>query len=199
MADEKTVDIADILMRRRTVALVGEVNYKSTDAVGERLLRLQDESQERINLIIDSGGGENRSALNLCDLLETVMTAPVRGIAFGRCMSAATFILLHCTERVSTPYTEFLIHSGKTSGISIMLNDKTAEELQLLADRSKSVREEMINLYMAKLKLPRERVDQLVAQGDQRFNETLSATQALEIGLIQSIVSENLGIFQKSA
>lgn len=199
MADEKTVDIAiaDILMRRRTVALVGEINYKSTGAVGERLLRLQDESQERINLIIDSGGGENRSALNLCDLLETVMTAPVRGIAFGRCMSAATFILLHCTERVATPYTEFLIHSGKTSGISIMLNDKTAEELQLLADESKAVREEMVRLYMAKLKLSRKRVDQLVTQGDQRFNGTLSAAQALEIGLVQSIVSENLGIFQK--
>ncbi|MDB5244236.1 MAG: ATP-dependent Clp protease proteolytic subunit [Parcubacteria group bacterium] len=197
MDEDKTVNIQDILMGRRTVALVGEINHKSTDEVAQRLLRLQDESQERINLVIDSGGGENRAALHLCDLLGTVMTAPVRGIAFGSCMSAATFILLHCSERVSTPYTEFLIHSGRTSGISITVNDKTADELQLLADESKANREEMVRLYMAKLKLPRKRVDQLVTQGDQRFNRTLNAVQALEIGLIQKIITENLGIFPK--
>ena len=91
------------LLYRRTIVLGGEINRNSIDYVGQRMIALQMQSSDWINLIIDSNGGSLEAALQLGDLITIILTAPVRGIALGNCGSAATFIMLHCQERISTP------------------------------------------------------------------------------------------------
>jgi ATP-dependent protease ClpP protease subunit len=198
MVDEKQMKLRAGLMRQRTVVLAGEINRESTGEAAKDLLTLQSESMERINLLIDSVGGQNRPALQLCDFIEHVITAPVRGIAMGSCMSAATFVMLHCHERVSLPHARFLIHPGSMRGITISTNDSTPKDLELLLAESRDVAEEMIELYMRKLKKKRKEVEGLIRRGDQRFNETLSAVQAVEIGLVERIITENLELFPRA-
>ncbi len=204
--DKPSDHIFDGMMGRRTVILSGEIDYDSTSAVWRHLLSLQMQSNNPINLIIDSGGGGMNSALRLCDLITTILTAPVRGIAIGECGSAATFIMLHCHERVGTPYSRFLIHSGTRSEITIPINQTTSENLEQLLRDVKATEEMVARLYMSRLTPNkwtaqttdaerRNFVQNLLNRGDQRFDDWMSAEEAVGIGLIERVVRDKLDIF----
>ena len=200
--------VLETFMVRRSVVLSGEINHQSIGEVGQRLIALQARSPDRINLIIDSGGGSLDAALRLCDLMSIVMTAPVRGIALGSCGSAATFVMLYCNERVSTPYSRFLIHSGTRSKISIPIGQTTSENLEQLLKDVKATEEMVLSLYMNRLtptawtkKLPsddqrREYVQKLIDRGDQPFDDWMSAEEAIEVGLVTEIINGKLDIFK---
>lgn len=199
----------DGLLERRTVALVGEINSKSITEAMRELLALQMQSSSPINLIIDSGGGSTWDALRLCDFISVVMTAPVRGIAIGMCGSAATFIMLHCHERVTTPYALFLVHSGTRGQIQIPINQTTSENLEHLLSDARRTEETVLQMYMSRLTPPawakkrptektrREFVQKLINRGDQRFDDLMTADEAVEAGLVTRILSEKLDIFTK--
>lgn len=123
------------------------------------------------------------------------MTAPVRGIAIGACHSAATFIMLHCHERLCTPHAKFVIHSGTMSEIAISMNDTTAKNLEDLLAEGKATTELVIKLYMSKLGRSREEVMGYIGRGDQEFNGAMLAEEAVSIGLVQKIVDGRLDIF----
>ena len=186
-------------MRHRTVTLSGEITHDSTGEIARQLLTLQAESLTPINLLIDSGGGHDNAALQLCDLITHLITVPVRGLVLGSCMSAATFVILHCDVRLATPYSRFKIHSGTMSGITLPLDGNTTTNLEHLLSESKTVAERVANLYMRKLGISREQVDALVARGDQRFDDDMSALEAKEIGLITGIIEGKLNIFPEPA
>jgi ATP-dependent protease ClpP protease subunit len=206
--EESDNPVFETFMARRTVILSGEINYQSIGEVGRRLITLQSRSPDRINLIIDSDGGSMDAALRLCDLMSTVMTAPVRGIALGSCGSAATFVMLYCNERISTPYSRFLIHSGTRSKISIPIGQTTSENLEQLLKDVKATEEMVVGLYMSRLtpkawsnkepleKERREYVQRLIDRGDQSFDEWMTAEGAIEVGLVTDIVRGKLDIFR---
>ncbi len=205
--DHKTNPTLDGLMERRTVVLSGEINRDSIAEVGTRLFTLQMRAPDRINLFIDSAGGNMDAALQLCDLITTVITAPVRGVALGACGSAATFVMLYCKERVSTPYSRFLIHSGTRSKISVPINQTTSENLEQLLRDVKATEEMVLQLYMSRLSpaiwsaqrpTDEERrafVLKLINRGDQNFNDWMSAEEALDVGLVSKIEHGKLDIF----
>jgi len=198
---------AEGLMYRRTIVLSGEIDRRSIAYISQRLMALQMQSSDWINLIIDSNGGNLEAALQLGDLITIILTAPVRGIALGNCGSAATFIMLQCQERISTPYSRFMIHSGISNQISIPINHTTSEYLEQLLAEMKSADEMIIRLYADRLTplawqeskpTDEERhafVQQLIKRGDQRFDDWLSAEEAIQIGLVDKIQYEKLEIF----
>ena len=199
--------IGEGLLDRRTVVLSGEISPKSVAEAGRQMMALQMRSPDKINLIIDSGGGATYAALHLCDLMRTVITSHIRGIALGDCGSAATFIMLHCDERLTTPFSQFLIHSGTRSKITIPINQTTTENLEQLLKDTRATEEMVIELYRNKLtptawkksKPSKARqiqyVQQLIARGDQRFDNWLTAEEAVEVGLVTKIVRDKLDIF----
>lgn len=197
----------DDLLEFRTIALVGMIDEEMVSDISERLVTLQFESTNPINLIIDSRGGNMVAALRLCDLIDTLLTAPVRGIALGECGSAATFILLHCSERWSTPNSKFMIHSGHVDNVSIPINDATPRNVEDLLSRIKDAEQEIIRIYTDRLtptvwatKRPRltarqKFVRELIGNGDRPFTKWLNAMDAVEVGLVERIVRGKLPIF----
>lgn len=143
--------ILDGLMDRRTVILEGHINHVSISDVCTRLLELQTQSADEIKLLINSGGGEIYSALQLCDQMQTLMSAPVKGIAIGECGSAATFVMLHCAQRYGFPYSRFLLHSGNLEGVDLPIGRATSRVVsQLLADVT-ATEKLVTDLYINKL------------------------------------------------
>jgi ATP-dependent protease ClpP protease subunit len=211
MSNEVSVNnpILTGLMDRRTVVLSGEINKETIATVSQRFFQLQLHSSDMINLLIDSPGGEMRSALFLCDILTSVMTAPVRGIVIGECSSAATFILLSCKERMGTFYSRYVIHSATRNQIRVQMNDTTSERLEQILREVKASEETITRLYMRTLQPAnwnestteddrRTFVKQLIARGDQEYNAVMSSDEAVEVGLIQSIIAKKLDIFPAS-
>lgn len=207
--EQKTNPLVEGLMMRRTVLLTGQINLKNVSDVAQRMLALQMRSSDPITLFIDSGGGDLDAALQLCDVMEIVMTAPVRGIAVGMCGSAATFVMLYCKERCGTPYSRFLIHSGTRREISIPINHTTSESLEQLLKDVKATEEMVLRLYTNRLTPEgwedgtlsqadkRAYVQGLINRGDQRFDRWLSVGEAVKVGLIQKIITEKLEIFEE--
>jgi ATP-dependent protease ClpP protease subunit len=198
--------IIEGLMRRRTVVLNGEINYESARTLGQQMLVLQNQSSEPIKLLIDSCGGSIFQALQICDAMTTLMTAPVTGVAFGSCGSAATLIMLHCKERQSTRNSRFLIHSGNISQVSFTVNHTTRANLEQLMNEAKAVDAKMMSVYESYLtptnwpteKTPEEKqnfVRELIKRGDQKFDNWMSAEEAIQCGLITTII-EKLDIFE---
>lgn len=202
----------DKLMGRRTVWLYGKITEEVINDVTERILLLQASSPERINLIIESGGGSMEFAFSLCDIMDTTVIAPIRGIALRQCGSAATYIMLHCTERVGTPHARFLVHSGFMGGNhfgneTLPIGRGRTKAIQQLDRHLKQAEDRLYNMYMSQLtpekwrtQLPSEAerkkyVKRLFRRGDQRFDKWMPAEEAIEVGLITGIMTEKLDIF----
>lgn len=205
--DKKVSPLIEGLMMRRTILLTGKITMESVSETTDRLLTLQMRSPDPINLVISSGGGSVYSALQLCDLMDSVITAPIHGVAIGTCGSAATFVMLHCTRRLSTPYSRFLIHSGNVSDITLPINQTTSEHLEELLRDVKATEEIVTRLYMKRLTPKvwvqgkpdetdqRAFVQKLISRGDQLFDKWFSAEHAVEIGLVEEITTTKLQIF----
>ncbi|MFT7644580.1 MAG: ATP-dependent protease ClpP protease subunit [Candidatus Paceibacteria bacterium] len=202
MTDELKVNsVLEGLMERRTVVLEGAINHSSISEVSARLLELQTQSDDEVTLMISSGGGELYPALELCDLVKTLMSAPVRGIAIGECGSAATLIMLHCKQRLGFPYSRYLIHSGNLGGIDLPIGRATSKVTsQLLAEVTKT--EKLVTGIYTDMLTPKSRkksiseahkkeyVQRLLDRGNQHHNEWMSVQEALEIGLIEEVVTD---------
>jgi len=184
----------DRLLQRRIVAL-GHIDEKETGRVELNLLRLQLTSSDPAYLVIASTGGSLDVAMNLCDAIQYAFEMPVHALVNGHCASAATFVLLACKNRLAMPHSRFLIHSGMVSGISLRTDEVTQQKVEQLLQETKKTTEMVIDYYADKLKKSREEIKNLIARGDAQFDNYLSAAEALEVGLITSIVSEKLGLF----
>ncbi len=207
MSEEKPNLIEQGLFKRRTILLAGDITPESTTKAERQLLELQLQSEDTATLIINSGGGSTYDALRLCTVIKTILTIKIRGVVIERCGSAATFVLLHCHERIGTPYCHYLIHSGSRSKITIPVGQNTSDQLEQLLLSTRTVEEEVIGMYMRCLTPPswkdrnvteeekRDFVQKLIDRGDQRFNADLSNKEALAAGLIERVEEGNIGIF----
>lgn len=183
------------MLKFRTVGITGEITERVVENLIRRMVELQLRSPvEPIKLVIDSGGGSSVPALWLHDFISQVLTAPVHATVIGVCASAATFVLLACPVRRSLPHARFVIHSGtRRASITIDNTSETAAE-QLLAD-IRQHKATVTRFYSRKLKKTPAEIEQLVARGDQHFNEDMTAEEAFQLGLITEIVMGNAGIF----
>lgn len=205
--EKRPSSLIEGLMAKRTVALEGKITAEVTKDIGRRLLTLQMQSSQPIKLLINSGGGSTFAALELCDLMSSIITAPIHATAIGTCGSAATFVMLHCDKRAGTRYSQFLIHSGTKSEITVPVNQKSSELFESLIREIRETEELVTRLYMEHLtpkawegRTPSEEerrnfVRELLGRGDQRFDQWFFAKHAIEIGLIQEIITAKLDIF----
>lgn len=207
MAEEQKESIREGLMAHRTVVLVEEVSDKTVWEIINKMFNLQMKSSDPINLIIDSPGGSLTAAFQLCDFIENLFTAPVRGITIGLCASAATLIMLSCNKRLGTRNSKFVIHSSMRSGIGLQNNHTSVENLELLLKDLRTTEEKYIKHYLNHLtpiawkdgkpseNEQREFVRSLLRRGDQNFDQRMTAEEAVESGLIEEIVEGKLDIF----
>jgi ATP-dependent Clp protease protease subunit len=66
-----------------------------------------------VELHISSDGGDAFAGLTAYDMLRR-MQVPTRGVVCGSCCSAATLIMMGCTERCGLPHSFLLLHEVRT-------------------------------------------------------------------------------------
>ncbi len=195
MAQPGSNTFADRMMAFRTVSIIGEINQSMIADVSARLLHLQMDSSNPINLAINSGGGNGAAAMGLYDMISHIVTAPVHAIVIGRCSSAATFVLLGCKRRLALPHARFVIHSGTASGIDLKINELSLAKATRLFDELKKNAKEIVDFYAQNLAITTEEVKRIIDRGDEEFDNEMSAQEAKSIGLITEIVTKNIGLF----
>lgn len=111
-----TIDPNDPLLDQRQIVLTTDVNELSAKDIIQKLLYLDRESAEPIDLYLDTSGGEVQHCFAIIDTMAAIK-APVNTWAIGNCNSAGALILASGTgRRYALPHAVIAIHGGVKIG-----------------------------------------------------------------------------------
>ena len=164
--------------KSRTVLVFGTITEATAAEIGRRLIALDADSAEPIDVIVSSPGGHLESGDTIHDLIRFVR-APVRMIGTGWVGSAATNVYLAAPRerRFCLPNTRFLIHQP-SGGIGGKASDVAIQAREILTARQRIA--ELIARETGKpLKLVLEDIER---------DHWLSAKEAIDYGLAGRIV-----------
>lgn len=149
MSDEKkdskdhkeTFDpVGDRLIKARKVLICEEINQAMAKKVIAQLLALAEESDDDIQLFINSQGGHVEAGDSIHDIIQFIKPR-VRVIGTGWVASAGTHIFLAADkdDRYCLPNTRFLIHQP-TGGVGGQASDIAIQAEQILRMRERLAR-----------------------------------------------------------
>lgn len=128
--DPRSAFLEEKAFKSRTVLIFGTITDATAAEAARRLIALDADSAEPIDVIVSSPGGHLESGDTIHDLIRFVR-APVRMIGSGWVGSAATHVYLAAPRerRFCLPNTRFLIHQpsggvgGKAADIAIQAQE----------------------------------------------------------------------------
>lgn len=132
--------IGDRLIKARKVLICEEINQTMAKKVIGQLLALAEESDDDIELFINSQGGHVEAGDSIHDIIQYI--APrVKVIGTGWVASAGTHIFLAAdkADRYCLPNTRFLIHQP-TGGVGGQASDIAIQAEQILRMRERLAR-----------------------------------------------------------
>jgi ATP-dependent Clp protease, protease subunit len=177
-AEPRNAFLEEKAFKSRTVLLFGEITDRSASDLARRLIALDADSSEPIDLLVSSPGGHLESGDAIHDIIRFI-AAPVNMIGTGWVGSAATHLYLSVPRerRVCLPNTRFLIHqpSGGAGG--------PASDIAIHAQEIIKARERVARIISRETGRPMEQVQQ-----DIERDRWMSAEEAIDYGLVGRII-----------
>lgn len=178
---ERAFDIYSRLLRDRIIFMTGQVEDNMANLIIAQMLFLESEDPKKdINLYINSPGGVVSSALAMYDTMQFIKP-DVRTLCVGQAASAAA-LLLACGakgKRHALPNSTVMIHQVlggyQGQGTDIQIH---ARETQRVSDTLNSILS----------KHSGQSIEQI--EKDTNRDNFMTATQAVEYGLIDSVFTE---------
>ena len=181
---ERSYDIYSRLLNDRIIMLTDEVNSQTASLVVAQMLYLESvDSDKDIYLYINSPGGSITTGMAIHDTMKYIKCDVVT-ICMGMAASMGAFLLCSGTKgkRMALPNSEVMIHqpliSGGLSG--------QATDIKIHSDHLIRTRETLNKLIAEYSGKPYEQVCQ-----DTERDNYMTATQALEYGLIDKIIEKH--------
>ena len=172
------VELRGRLFKSRTMIISGEINQALASQVIAQLIALSIESDEPIDIFINSQGGHVESGDTIHDVIRFVKPR-VRMIGTGWVASAGALIYVATPkeDRFCLPNTRFLLHqpAGGVGG--------TASDIEIEAREILKMRERINRIFSRETGQPLERIE-----NDTRRNFWLGAEEAKEYGLVGQII-----------
>ena len=176
--DPSSAFLEEKTFKSRTVLIFGTITDATAAEAARRLIALDSDSSEPIDVIVSSPGGHLESGDTIHDLIRFVR-APVRMIGSGWVGSAATHVYLAAPRerRFCLPNTRFLIHqpSGGMSG--------PASDIAIQAREIILARQRIAELIARECGKPVSVVLEDIAR-----DHWLSAGEAIDYGLVSRII-----------
>ena len=181
---ERSYDIYSRLLNDRIIMLTDEVNSQTASLVVAQMLYLESvDSDKDIYLYINSPGGTITAGMAIHDTMKYIKCDVVT-ICMGMAASMGAFLLCSGTKgkRMALPNSEVMIHQPLISGgLSGQATDIKIHSDHLI--RTRETLNKLIAKYSGK---PYEQVCQ-----DTERDNYMTATQALEYGLIDKIIDKH--------
>lgn len=181
---ERSYDIYSRLLNDRIIMLTDEVNSQTASLVVAQMLYLESvDADKDIYLYINSPGGSITAGMAIHDTIRYIKCDIVT-ICMGMAASMGAFLLCSGTKgkRMALPNSEVMIHqpliSGGLSG--------QATDIKIHSDHLIRTRETLNKLIAEYSGKPYEQVCQ-----DTERDNYMTATQALEYGLIDKIIEKH--------
>ena len=178
---ERSYDIFSRLLKDRIIFLTGPIDDTTANVVIAQMLFLESDNPDKdIYLYINSPGGSVTAGMAIYDTMQYIKP-DVSTICIGSAASMASILLMAGTKgkRFALPHSEVMLHQplGGYSG--------QASDIAIHAKNILRIRDEMYDVIVSHTGQEREKV---IADTDR--DNYLTAQQALEYGIIDSVVSE---------
>lgn len=178
---ERAYDIYSRLLKERVVFLVGQFEDQMANLIVAQLLFLESENPEKdISLYINSPGGMVSSGLAIYDTMQFIRPA-VSTVCIGQAASMGAVILAGgaAGKRHALPHSRVMIHQpmGGSQGQASDIEIHTREIL--------GAREKLNRIFVEHTGQAMDRIQQ-----DTDRDYFLSATEAAEYGIIDSVLSK---------
>ena len=179
---ERAYDIYSRLLKDRIIFLNDEVNDVTASLVVAQILFLESEDPTKdINLYINSPGGSVVAGMAIYDTMQYVK-CDVSTICMGMAASMGAFLLAGGTKgkRYALPNSEIMIHqpSGGAQG--------QATDIKIVADHILRTKGKLNSILAANTGKPIE-----VIEADTERDNYMSATEAVEYGLIDKVIEHH--------
>lgn len=170
--------IQERLFRNRTIIISGEINQRVAAATISQLLALAAESDDPIDVYLNSQGGHVESGDTIHDMMQ--FAGPrIRMIGTGWVASAGALIYVSVPQedRFCLPNTRFLLHQpwGGAGG--------SAADVEIEAREILRMRDRLNRIFARQTGQPLERIEE-----DTRRNFWLDAESARSYGLVGHII-----------
>ncbi len=177
---ERSFDIYSRLLKERIVFLGTPIDDGVANVVMAQMLHLESEDPDRdISIYINSPGGSFTALTAIYDTMQFVKPE-IQTICMGQAASAAAVLLAAGTKgkRLALEHARVLIHqpSGGGEGQSSDIEIQAREIL-----RMRSLLEQMLSRHTGR--------DEELIRKDIERDKILTATEAVEYGLIDEVVS----------
>ena len=178
---ERSYDIFSRLLKDRIIFLTGPIDDTTANVVIAQMLFLESDNPDKdIYLYINSPGGSVTAGMAIYDTMQYIKP-DVSTICIGSAASMASILLMAGAKgkRFALPHSEVMLHQplGGCSG--------QASDIAIHAKNILRIRDEMYDVIVSHTGQEREKV---IADTDR--DNYLTAQQALEYGIIDSVVSE---------
>jgi len=177
-ASALTDPIRERLFKHRTLIISGAINQQLVSNVMGQLLAMASDSDEPINIFINSQGGHVESGDTIHDVIRFIKPR-VRMIGTGWVASAGAliYVAVPVEDRFALPNTRFLLHqpAGGAGG--------TAADIAIEAQEIVRMRERINRIFSEQTGQTIERIE-----NDTRRNFWLGVDAAKEYGLVGHIV-----------
>lgn len=179
---ERIYDIYSRLLKDRIIFISGEITDELANSVIGQLLFLDSKSDDDISLYINSPGGSITAGMAIFDTINYI-NCDVSTICIGMAASMASVILASGSKgkRYILPNSEVMIHQplGGVSG--------QATEIKIVADRILYLKNKL-NLILA----DKTGKDIKLIEDDTERDHYMSATEALEYGIVDKILKKEI-------
>ena len=180
--------MAEEFAKRRYIPIFGKIDDDLASDVGKTLISMDLKGTSPITLLIDSSGGDITAAENIGDIIDSLQS-PVDGLVMRDAKSAAVAILFRCRARLALPNSNIFIHSGHCGASVELSSDLSEKDVATIIRKIGDTRKRKLALYMRRLKMSAEQVQELISRGD-RLDIEYPAKQALELNMVDDIVTD---------
>ncbi len=178
VTDPRSAFLEEKTFKSRTVLVFGTITDATAGEAVRRLIALDTDSTDPIDVIVSSPGGHLESGDSIHDMIRFIRS-PVRMIGSGWVGSAATHVYLAAprSRRFCLPNTRFLIHQP-LGGVGGKASDVAIQAQEILRARQR-----IAELIAHETDKPLEKVLK-----DIERDYWLSAQEAIDYGLVSRIV-----------
>ncbi len=176
----------NLFVQTRTIFLYGEINAALAYDIGFRLKYLEYADADRpITMEINSFGGEVPSSLAIIDTMNYIQ-CPIKTVVCGMAASMGALIAASGTPgmRFALPNSSIMIHQP-LGGMGI----SQASDVEIFAKNIQYTKKRLNQLLASACNKPVEEIER-----DTDRDYYLSATEAMEYGLIDGIIQPKKGI-----
>ena len=177
---ERAYDLYSRLLKEHIIFLGTPIDDTIANLVCAQLLHLESENPDKdINIYINSPGGDITALFAIYDTMQYIK-AEITTICFGQAASAAAVLLAAGTKgkRLALPHARVLLHQPYAQG------GGQASDIEIQAKEILRMRDLLEEILANHTGQPKEKV-----ASDTERDFVLSATEALEYGIIDEVIS----------